>query len=66
LGGGGLPHVFEDYATPYLKDGRLTEVLKDWSPRLPSWYFYYSNKRHSSAAMRALLTFLRSYDWKVA
>lgn len=64
VAGCGLAHVFEDYATPYLTNGRLTEVLKDWSPLLPSWYLYYPSKRHSSAAMRALVSFLRSYDWK--
>jgi DNA-binding transcriptional LysR family regulator len=63
LAGCGLAHVFEDYAVPHLSVGRLTEVLGDWSPVLPSWYLYYPNKRHSSAAKRALVGFLRSYDW---
>lgn len=66
IAGCGLAHVFEDYATPYLANGRLTEVLKEWSPLLPSWYLYYPSKRHSSAAMRALVSFLRSYNWGAA
>ncbi|MBN9982160.1 LysR family transcriptional regulator [Rhizobium laguerreae] len=66
VAGCGLAHVFEDYATPDLTNGRLTEVLKDWSPLLPSWYLYYPSKRHSSAAMRELVSFLRSYDWKLS
>lgn len=66
VAGCGLAHVFENYAIHHLADGRLTEVLTDWSPRLPSWYLYYPSKRHSSAAMRALVSFLRSYDWNVS
>jgi DNA-binding transcriptional LysR family regulator len=63
IAGCGLAHVFDDYATAHLADGRLTEVLKDWSPVLPSWYLYYPSRKHSSAAMRALVEFLRSHDW---
>ncbi|MBB3978075.1 DNA-binding transcriptional LysR family regulator [Rhizobium azooxidifex] len=66
VAGCGLAHVFEDYATHHLTSGRLTEVLKDWSPLLPSWYLYYPSKRHSSAAMRVLVSFLRSHDWNMS
>lgn len=59
LAGQGLAHVFEDYARTALEEGRLVEVLADWSPRLPSWYLYYPNRRHSSAAMQAFLAFVR-------
>jgi len=38
-----------------LSQGRLVEVLADWSPKLPSWYLYYPNRRHASAAMKAFL-----------
>lgn len=65
VAGFGLAHVFEDYATPYLASERLTEVLKNWSPLLPSWYLYYPSRKHSSASMRALVNFLRAYDWKL-
>ena len=57
--GRGLAHVFEEYALEAIQNGDLVEVLADWSPRLPSWYLYYPNKRHSSAAMRAFLAFVR-------
>ncbi|MDQ1079669.1 LysR family transcriptional regulator [Pseudoroseomonas cervicalis] len=59
LAGQGIAHVFEDYARPALAEGRLVELLADWSPRLPSWHLYYPNRRHSSAAMRAFLEFVR-------
>ncbi|MEO4001242.1 LysR family transcriptional regulator [Mesorhizobium sp. CAU 1732] len=59
IAGQGIAHVFEDYARTHIADGSLDEVLADWSPRLPSWFLYYPNKRHSSAAMRAFIDFVR-------
>ncbi|NUB45429.1 LysR family transcriptional regulator [Fertoebacter nigrum] len=59
LAGQGIAHVFEDYARAALSDGALVEVLADWSPKLPSWYLYYPNRRHNSAAMIAFLECVR-------
>ncbi len=59
LAGQGIAHVFDDYARTAIAEGRLVEILADWSPKLPSWFLYYPNKRHSSAAMRAFLDFVR-------
>lgn len=59
LAGRGIAHVFDDYAQASIEAGMLVEVLADWSPRLPNWFLYYPNKRHSSAAMRAFLEFVR-------
>lgn len=59
IAGQGIAHVLEDYAEAAIKDGTLVELLADWSPRLPSWFLYYPNKRHNSAAMRAFLEFVR-------
>lgn len=59
LAGQGIAHVFDDYARSAIEDGTLVEVLADWSPRLPSWFLYYPNKRHSSAAMREFLELVR-------
>ncbi|MGX9964141.1 LysR family transcriptional regulator [Roseomonas sp. F4] len=63
LAGQGIAHVFEDYAKPHVARGDLVEVLRDWSPKLPSWFLYYPNRRHTGAAMRAFLDHLRAYDW---
>lgn len=59
LAGQGIAHVLDDYARAAIADGTLVEVLADWSPKLPSWFLYYPNRRHSSAAMRAFLDFVR-------
>jgi len=63
LAGRGIAHVFDDYARQYLQDGRLVELLSDWSPTLPHWFLYYPSRRLPSAAMRAFLDYMRSYDW---
>lgn len=59
IAGRGIAHVLEDYALAAIKDGSLVEILADWSPTLPSWYLYYPNRRHHSAAMRAFIDFVR-------
>lgn len=59
LAGQGIAHVLDDYARAAIADGTLVELLADWSPKLPSWFLYYPNSRHNSAAMRAFLEFVR-------
>lgn len=60
--GQGIAHVFDDYARAAIDEGRLVELLTDWSPRLPSWFLYYPSKRHNSAAMLAFLDFVRQWS----
>lgn len=64
LAGRGIAHVLDDYAKPHIRDGRLVELLPQWSATLPHWFLYYPNRRLPSAAMRAFLDHMRSYDWK--
>jgi DNA-binding transcriptional LysR family regulator len=64
LAGRGIAHVFDDYAKPHILAGELVELLCDWSPTLPHWFLYYPSRRLPSAAMRAFLDFVRSYDWE--
>ena len=66
LAGRGIAHVFDDYAKPYLQDGRLVELLPDWSPTLPHWFLYYPSRRLPSAAMRAFLDYMKNYKWERA
>ena len=60
----GLAHVFEDYARPYIRSGRLVEILPEWSQILPHWFLYYPNRRLPSAAMRSFLDYMKGYDWQ--
>jgi DNA-binding transcriptional LysR family regulator len=63
LAGRGIAHIFDDYARPHIQDGRLVELLSDWSPTLPHWFLYYPSRRLPSATMRAFLDHVRRYDW---
>lgn len=59
----GIARVLEDYVREPLARGQLVELLADWCPRIPSWYLYYPSRRHTPAALRAFLDFLRSRKW---
>lgn len=59
MAGSGIAHLFEDYVRADLEQGSVIELLSDWKKRLPSWYLYYPNRRHTSAAMRAFLDYIR-------
>jgi DNA-binding transcriptional LysR family regulator len=64
LAGQGVAHVFESYVEDHVRQGRLVDLLSDWSQKLPSWYLYYPNRRHPGAAMRVFLAYIRSYQWQ--
>ena len=64
LAGRGIAHVIDDYAKPHTSSGRLVELLSEWNPILPHWFLYYPSRRLPSAAMRAFLDYMRSYDWQ--
>ena len=51
----GLAIVMEDMAAPFIADGRLVQVLEDWSPPFSGYHLYYPNRRHHSTAFAALL-----------
>jgi DNA-binding transcriptional LysR family regulator len=59
MAGSGIAHLFEDYVRADLEQGSVIELLSDWKKKLPSWYLYYPNRRHTSAAMRAFLDYIR-------
>lgn len=59
IAGAGIAHLFEEYVHADLEQGRVIELLSDWKKKLPSWYLYYPSRRHTSAAMRAFLKYIR-------
>lgn len=61
LAGSGIAHLFEDYVRAHVQHGHLIELLVDWKQNLPSWYLYYPNRRHMSAAMRAFIDHARDH-----
>lgn len=63
LDGIGFIRLLSDYVKAPVAEGRLVEVLADWSPTLPSWYLYYPSRRHVPTAMRAFLDFVTKQKW---
>lgn len=59
LDGVGLAYVPEYLATPYLNNGKLKEVLAEWSPYFPGFHLYYPNRRQSSPAFTAFINAFR-------
>ncbi|MCB8876006.1 LysR family transcriptional regulator [Acidisoma silvae] len=62
VAGFGLAHVPEDIAAPYVKKGKLRQVLQDWSPAWPGYHLYYPSRRQSSPAFSLLVNALRHRD----
>jgi DNA-binding transcriptional LysR family regulator len=59
LDGIGLAYVPDFLAKPYLTDGRLKEVLADWSPYFQGFHLYYPNRRQASPAFTAFVEAVR-------
>ncbi len=57
--GAGLAWVSEWSVRTALDEGRLVQVLDDWSPALPGLSVYYPGHRHLTAGMRAFLDVVR-------
>jgi DNA-binding transcriptional LysR family regulator len=63
LAGAGLAYVSESSAREALAEGRLVQVLNDWTPPYPGLCLYYPSHRHVAAAMRAFTDMIR--EWAV-
>lgn len=59
LDGIGLAYAPDFMVAPYLTDGRLKEVLADWSPYFSGFHLYYPNRRHASPAFAAFVETMR-------
>jgi DNA-binding transcriptional LysR family regulator len=59
LEGAGLAYVNEWNARNALDEGRLVQVLSDWTPSYPGLCLYYPSHRHLAAAMRAFTEMIR-------
>lgn len=64
--GAGLAFVMEDRAKPYLADGTLVQVLRDWCPSFPGYQLYYPSRRQRSPAFAVLIEKLRYRDRRAA
>lgn len=60
LDGLGIAYMINGFIEPFIEQGQLVRLLKDWSPVLPSLHLYYPDRRRVPAKLRALIDFLRS------
>jgi DNA-binding transcriptional LysR family regulator len=59
LGGYGLAYVSEWDVADDLHDGRLVQLLADWTPPYPGVCLYYPGRRHVPAGLRAFIDFIQ-------
>lgn len=60
LDGVGLAYAIESQVAAYLAAGRLMRVLEEWCSPFPGFFLYYPGRRHTPAALRALIDFLQA------
>lgn len=59
LDGFGLAYIPEEIILPYVAEGRLVRVLREWSPYWDGYHLYYPSRRQASPAFVCLLEALR-------
>lgn len=57
--GAGIAYLPEDYVRGDIAGGRLTHILRDWSPPFPGYHLYYPSRRHQSPAFQVVVESLR-------
>ncbi len=60
LDGAGMLYMLESFATPWLAQGKLVEVLEDWSLPSEDYFLYYPSRRQNPAGLQALIDFLKA------
>jgi DNA-binding transcriptional LysR family regulator len=60
LDGVGFHSTFDGYAEPHLANGRLVEVLPDWSEVFPGPFLYYPSRRTPPSPLRAFVEFVQA------
>ncbi len=58
LDGAGIAYQFAHQVDPFLENGQLIQLLKDWTPAFPGFYVYYTSRRQMIPPLRAFLDFL--------
>lgn len=59
LSGLGLAIVMDDQVVENLAEGRLVQVLDDWTPPFPGYHLYYPSRRQPTPAFSVLVEALR-------
>lgn len=61
LDGIGLTAMPDDIAAPMIAEGRLVQVLADWTPKRPGYHLYYPSRKQPSPAFSIVLDALRKH-----
>jgi DNA-binding transcriptional LysR family regulator len=59
LDGVGIVQLPEAWVSPLVAEGKLVQLLGDWSPRWTDFCLFYSSRRHVPIKLRTLVDFLR-------
>lgn len=59
LAGCGIAYIGEDLVQQAIADGRLIQVLDEWSPKFSGYHLYYPSRRQISPAMTVVVDALR-------
>lgn len=62
LDGIGICHVAEPLAAPYLAQGRLVELLVDWTSTLSGVFLYYPSRRQPPMPLQVFLAFVKKWQ----
>jgi DNA-binding transcriptional LysR family regulator len=55
LAGTGIAFMNHWNVTDYIAEGRLVQLMEEWTPPFPGLCLYYPGRRHVPAALRALI-----------
>jgi DNA-binding transcriptional LysR family regulator len=59
LDGVGVTYIAEPLVAPYLAQGALVALLKEWSGTLPGVFLYYPSRRQTPVPLRVFLEFIK-------
>jgi DNA-binding transcriptional LysR family regulator len=60
LGGVGIAFSLEEFAQPYIDDGRLEPLLQAWTGDFPGHHLCYPRQREMAPALRAVIDSIRA------
>lgn len=61
LDGVGIGYAIDEKTRRHVERRKVTRVLEAWSPKFPGFYLYYPSRKHTPAALRAFLDFVREH-----
>lgn len=59
VAGVGIGFFFEDEVRDLTADGRLVQLLADWTPAFPGAYLYFPSRRNPAPPLRAFVDYVR-------